>query len=123
VVVLTSVPLVPVTVRLNVVFDAPDLAVTLSVVVPDPVTEVGLNVAVKFAPGNPLAVKLVVPTKPPVPVSVIVDVPAAPPLVMFRLVGDAEREKLPGELITSETGDVRVRLPLTPFTVSGYVEG
>jgi hypothetical protein len=56
------------------------VAESVSVLVPEPATLVGLNVPV--APeGSPLRVRETVPVNPPVAVTVIVLVPLAPPAV------------------------------------------
>ena len=57
-------PLVPVMVRLEVLLAAVEAACTVTVVDPDPVSDVGLNVAVTLGPGDPVRVKFTVPTKP-----------------------------------------------------------
>ena len=51
-------------VSLEVLVAAVEVACTVSVVEPDPVSDVGLNVAVTLGPGNPVRVKFTVPTKP-----------------------------------------------------------
>jgi hypothetical protein len=72
------VPLIPVTVTVYVP------ALTVSVDVPEPVTLVGLSVAVK--PDDGLAVRLTVPLNPLIEATVMVDVPLAPALTV-TLVG------------------------------------
>jgi hypothetical protein len=106
---------VMVTVRVPLVWPAR----TVKVVVPDPVTDVGLNVPV-VPPGNPVALKVTFSLKPAVIVTVTVKV-----VVRFlwtdRDEGDAEMEKSPatGALTTSVTELVCTRLPLVPVTVNG----
>jgi hypothetical protein len=64
-----SVPLVPVMVTVELPTGVLPLVVTVIVDDPDPLTDVGLNVAV--APvGSPLAVKTVLPANPPEGVTV-----------------------------------------------------
>ena len=58
-----KLPLVPVMVKVRVPRVAPLLTCTLSVDVPDPVTELGLNVAVTCEP-CPVTLKLTVPVNP-----------------------------------------------------------
>lgn len=59
----TILPLVPLIVRVKVFFLVLEVVLTVSVDVPEPATEVGLNKAV--APeGNPLIVKVSVPVNP-----------------------------------------------------------
>jgi hypothetical protein len=84
-----SVPLVPVTVTLNV----PEVAVldAVKVTVLVPVVEAGLKLAVTPA-GRPLAVRATVPEKPFTGATVIVLLPVAPWLTE-RLAGFADSEK------------------------------
>jgi hypothetical protein len=63
VVVCTSVPLVAVIVKVEFPTGVEEEVETVSVLVPDPVSEVGLNTPVEFA-GSPLTVKPTVPVKP-----------------------------------------------------------
>ena len=51
-------------VSLEVLLAAVEAACTVTVVDPDPVSDVGLNVAVTLGPGNPVRLKFAVPTKP-----------------------------------------------------------
>ena len=51
-------------VSLEVLLAAVEAACTVTVVDPDPVSDVGLNVAVTLGPGDPVRVKFTVPTKP-----------------------------------------------------------
>ena len=96
------------------------LVVTDMVEDPDPVTEVGLKLA--LAPlGNPLALKVTVPLKPPDPVAVAVyEVPL--PAVTVCEAGVAVTEKSPttGAVTTNVTEAVWVGPPvLVPVMVSG----
>ena len=66
-------PLVPVMVNLEVLVPAVEVAFTVRVVEPEPVTDVGGGLAVTLGPGNPVTVKFTVPTKLPEGETVIVD--------------------------------------------------
>jgi len=68
----TIVPLVPVMVNLEVLVPAVEVACTVSVVEPEPVTDVG-GLAVTLGPGNPATVKFTAPTKVPEGETVMVD--------------------------------------------------
>lgn len=59
----TRLPLVPVMVRVNIPLGVDLLVLTVRVDVPEPVTEVGLNVPVARR-GSPLTLKLTVPVNP-----------------------------------------------------------
>ena len=91
-------------------------AVRLRVVDPDDVTDKGLNIPVTCA-GRPLIVNFVTPTNPPEGVSVTTTWPLPPPRVMVTAMGEADKEKSPGEFIRSSRGAVRVSVPLIPVTV------
>ena len=64
VVVWLRLPLVPLIVSVKVFLGVDPAVLTLSVELPEPAREVGLNVAVVFA-GRPLALKVTVPLNPP----------------------------------------------------------
>ena len=80
VVVLLSVPLVPVMVRRNVPAAAVAAAVNASAAVPPAATLAGVNLDVTPA-GRPVTPSATNPVKPPVPVAPIVVITLAPPLV------------------------------------------
>ncbi len=69
----TIVPLVPVMVNLEVLVPAVEVACTVSVVEPEPVTDAGLKLAVTLGPGNPATVKFTAPTKLPEGETVMVE--------------------------------------------------
>ena len=88
---------------------------TVRVEVPDPVTDVGLNVPV--APvGKPLTVNPTTPVNPPVAVTVGVYV-VLPPCVTLCDAGDEVSVKLGGPLTTSVVVAVWERAPLVPLMV------
>ncbi len=113
----------PVIVRLKLPVTDPVCARTVSVVVPEPVSEVGLTVAMIFGPGEPVTVKFTVPMKPSEGERVMVDWALAPPLVIVKLPGDAESEKSPGEFTIRLTVSLRVRVPSVALIVIGRVAG
>jgi hypothetical protein len=80
-VVCTRVPLVPVIVIVLVPASAPLAAVRVRVVVPEDVSDTGLNFPVTFA-GNPLTENFVTPTNPKLGVSVRATLPLIPPRVI-----------------------------------------
>ncbi len=84
----------------------------MSVDVPDPVTLVGLRVAVRPADG--FAVRLTTPRNPFTPVTVTVDAPEAPALTV-TLVGLAVMVKSWTVKVTVAVADCD---PLTPVTVT-----
>ena len=91
---------------------------TISVEVPEPVTEVGLNVPV--APvGRPLTVKSTAALKPFAPVTVGVKV-VLPPWTTVCELGEAVSEKLGGAVTFRATSTLCVRLQLVPVTVTTY---
>ena len=79
---------------------------------PEPVTLVGLRVAVR--PDDALVVRLTVPVKPLTAVTVTVDVPGAPALIVM-LVGLAAMVK---SWTVKLTVVEEVLLPLVPVTVT-----
>jgi len=95
------------------------LVVTDIVDDPEPVTDIGLKLA--LAPdGNPLALQLTTPVNPPDAVAVAVyDVPL--PAVTVCEAGDAVTEKSPttGAVTTRFTEAVCVVVPLVPVMVNG----
>ena len=115
-VVCTRVPLVPVIVMVLVPASAPLAAVRVRVVVPEDVSDTGLNFPVTFA-GNPLTENFVTPTNPKLGVSVRATLPLIPPRVIATALGEADIEKSPGEFTNSWRGAVRSRVPLLPLTV------
>jgi hypothetical protein len=66
--------------------------VTVKVDVPDPVTEVGLKLAVAFD-GNPVTERLVAPVRPGVAATVIVKVPPVLPATTVFVVGEDDSAK------------------------------
>lgn len=114
-----KVPETPVMVTVEVPVVAVLLAVNVSVLVLVP--GFGLKAAVTPL-RSPLAEKVTLPVNPPDGVMVIVDVPFADRL-MVRLVGDADRVKLPvtAAVTVSETVAVCVMPPPVPVTVIVYV--
>ncbi len=66
-------PLVPVMVNLDVLVPAVEVACTVSVVEPEPVTDAGLKLAVTLGPGNPVTVNFTAPTKLPEGETVMVE--------------------------------------------------
>ena len=89
---------------------------TVSVEVPDVVTDVGLNVPV--APvGNPVTLKVTVPVKPPEPVTVCKKLVLLPWITDWEL-GEEFSEKSGGALTTKIVEALWVKLPLVPVTVS-----
>jgi hypothetical protein len=92
-------------------------AVTVIVVFPEPLTEVGLKLAVNPA-GRPLTVKVTVPVNPPEGVTVTVYV-AEPGSLIVREPGVADKLKspLPTALTTNVTVAEWVRVPLVPVIV------
>ena len=112
----TRLPLVPVIVRVYVPVGVVDAVWTVSVEVPDPLTEVGLNVPV--APvGNPLKVNPTEPVNPPVAVTDGVNV-VLPPGATLCEEGDDVRVKLGAPVTPSVTVAVWTRLPSVPVIVS-----
>jgi hypothetical protein len=105
-----SVPLVPVTVTVNVPLAD---AVHDSVDVPEPVTLVGERVQDSPVDGNTAAVRLTTPVKPLTEVTVIVDV-AVPPTLIDADVGLAAMVK---SVTVSVTVAVCVIDPLVPVIV------
>ena len=83
------------------------------------VVALGLNSAVTPL-GRLETAKLIVPLKPPCKVTVMVLV-ALDPCGMVKLLGDAEREKLPCGFMVSEMVAVFVKLPEVPVMVTGKV--
>jgi hypothetical protein len=116
VVLCVRVPLVPVSVKVELPAGVLPVVVIVSVDVPDVVTEVGLNDAV--APvGSPLALRFTVPVNPfnaPIVAVYVVD----PPAVTVCELGDAEIVKSGAALTTSVTVVLCVRVPLVPVTVN-----
>jgi hypothetical protein len=106
---------VPVTVTLEVPEGVVDEVVIVIVVVPEPVTVVGLKEA-EAPDGNPVAVKLTVWLKPLRGLIVIVLV-VLPPAAVEPLVGLAAIVKS-GETTFSVTDVVFVVLPFTPLIVT-----
>jgi hypothetical protein len=98
-----SVPLVPVMVSVDVPPATVEGTVTVRVEVPDPVTAVGLKLAVAFA-GRPLTESPVVPVRPGVAATVIVNVPAAPPATTVLVVGEDDSAKS-GETVRVAAAD------------------
>ncbi|HEX5227452.1 MAG TPA: hypothetical protein VFW44_07060 [Bryobacteraceae bacterium] len=114
VVVLVNEPFVPVTVIVYVPPATVAGVTNVSVLVPEPVIEVGLKLAVALV-GRPLAVRLVEPVNPALAVSVIVDVPLAPPAVTVTLPEfDSEN---PFDTV-SVAGMLWTRLPLVPVMLN-----
>ena len=114
-------PLVPVMVTVYVPAGVAVVVVTDMVDEPDPVTEVGLKLALAPA-GNPLALSPTTPANPPEPVIVAVyEVP--PPAVTVCEGGVAAMVKSPttGAFTTRFTEAVCVVAPLVPVMVSGNV--
>ena len=114
-------PLVPVMVSVRFPTAALLPTLTVRVDVPEPVTEVGLKLAVTRVP-NPLTLRFTAPANPPDPVIVtvyVVDVPR----VTVREAGDAEIVKLGfgAGFTTSVTVAECTRLPLVPVMVKVYV--
>ena len=91
---------------------------TLRVDVPEPVTDVGLNVVVTREP-CPLALRLTVPVKPFTAPMVMVEVPVVP-RVTVMLVGESEMVKsgTGAAFTTSVTVVECTRLPLVPVMVT-----
>ena len=91
---------------------------TVRVEVPEPLTDVGLNVPLARR-GSPLMLKLTLPVNPFKAVTVTV-YGALDPRVTERLEGEAVMEKSGGadEVTTSVTIAAWVRVPLVPVTVS-----
>lgn len=108
-------PLVPVTVMVEVPAVAVLAAVNVIVLVP--VVDAGLNAAVTPA-GNPLALKATLPVKPPLGVIVIVSVAVAPALTETD-VEEAAMEKLGrgGAVTVSAIVVLAVSVPLVPLIV------
>lgn len=97
----TRPPLVPVMVSVKLPDGVVVLVLTDIVDEPEPVTEVGLKLALAPA-GNPLTLKVTLLANPPEPVTVAVyDV--FPPAVTVAEAGVAETEKSPGGFTTSVT--------------------
>jgi hypothetical protein len=86
VVVRVSVPLVPVTVMVYVPPATVAGVTNVKVLVPEPVIEAGLKLAVAFV-GKPLADSVVAPVRPEVAAKVMVAVPFAPAAVTVTLPG------------------------------------
>ena len=115
----TRLPLVPVMVSVKVPDGVVVLVLTDIVDEPEPVTEVGLKLALAPA-GNPLTLKVTLLAKPPEPVTVVVyDV--FPPAATVAEAGVAEMEKSPttGAFTTSVTKVVWLTVPLVPVIVNG----
>ena len=116
-------PLVPVIVSVRVPVDVLERVVIFKVDVPEPVTEVGVNVAVARE-GNPLTLKLTLLLKPLAAVTVTVY-----EIELGRVTvcepGDAEIEKLGGftGVITSCTEVVWLSGPDSPRIAIEYVPG
>lgn len=95
------------------------VAESVSVLVPEPATLVGLNVPV--APeGSPLRVRETVPVNPPVAVTVIVLVPLAPPAVTVVVPEEVLIVKPGGICTTKVIVVVRTTPALVPLMVRGY---
>jgi hypothetical protein len=113
VVLLTRLPAVPFTVTVDVFLVALLEALTVIVVVPFALRDVGLNVIV--TPDCwPVALKLTAELNPPATVSVTVAVLLAPPCVTVKVVGEMESEKF---LTVRVSVVVLVRGPFVPVTV------
>lgn len=98
-----------------------DLAVSVKVLVPPPLTDDGLKVAVTPA-GNPVIERPTVPAKPPDGVTVTIDVPVgAVRRLTATVVGLADSENSPCDVdeTTSVTDVVWTSDPLVPVMVSG----
>lgn len=110
-------PLVPVMVSVRFPLVALLLTAIVRVEVPEPLTEVGLNVPLTRGP-NPLTLRPTVPANPFWPVMVTVVLPDVP-WVIARVEGDAEIVKLGlGAGFTTSVTEVEcVRLPLVPVIV------
>jgi hypothetical protein len=94
-------------------------AATANVTTLEVVDEAGLNVAVTPV-GRPDAAKVTLPANGLTSVTVIVSVPLAPGATV-RLVGEAERLKLPRPVTVSEMEVVALSVPEVPVIVIGYV--
>lgn len=112
-------PLVPVMVNVKVPDGVEVVVVTDMVDEPEPVTDVGLKLALAPA-GNPPTLKLTLPPNPPDPVTVAV-YEVLPPAVTVAEAGVAEIEKSPttGAFTTSVTEAVWLSVPLAPVIVNG----
>ena len=95
--------------------------ITESVELPDPVTVLGVKLALEFC-GRPLTVNETLPLNPTAPVTATVYRAVDPRLTVW-LAGDAEIVKSPAgaAFTTSVTVVEWVRLPLVPVIVKGYV--
>jgi hypothetical protein len=91
--------------------------VKVSVELPAPVIDVGLNAAVTPV-GMPLALSAMAELKPPVTEEVMVEVPV-PPCATETEAGEADKVKLgaTAAVTVSDTVVVSVVLPLVPVTV------
>jgi hypothetical protein len=69
------------------------VVVTVNVLVPEPVSWVGLKPAVA-PPGRPLALRLTAPLNPPVAVTVMVEVVLDPALIVGGVVAEIEKSTL-----------------------------
>lgn len=113
-------PLVPLIVRTNVPTEAFRFGVIVNVVDPDPVTVVGLNEA-DVRDGRPVTEKLTVPVKP-FTGAIVTENVVDDFLATVREVGVTERVKsAEGEVTTSVTAAVCVRVPSVAVIVRGYV--
>src|SRR5208337_1860604 len=115
VVVLVSVPDVPVIVTATVPVAAVALAARISVLVL--LAGLGLNLAVTPL-GKPDAERVTLPLKPFDGVMVMVLVPLAPPCVMVSAFGEAERLKFGGAFTVRLSGMVFVSVPDVPVIVT-----
>src|SRR5262245_39024106 len=110
-----KLPLVPAMVSVNMPLRLP--AVTVIVVVPDPVTEVGLKLALASR-GNPVTPKVTAPVHPFNGVTVTLYVVLCSRATRLGD-GVAESEKsAPGLATTSVTEAVRCRPPLVPVMIN-----
>ena len=114
VVVLVNEPFVPVTVMVYVPPATVAGATNVSVLVPEPVIDVGLKVAVALV-GRPLAERLVAPVNPELAVRVMVDVPFDPAGVTVTL---PELDKENPAVTVSVAGMLWTRLPLVPVMLN-----
>jgi len=113
------VPLVPVTVTVNVPLLVVEGTLIVSVDVPDAVTDGGFSVVVS-PPPETVSESETVPAKPFKVAIFIVEVPCDP-LRMLRLVGDAEIEKFGLVTVTVNVAVLLKPLVSVPVTVTGYV--
>jgi hypothetical protein len=110
-----AVPLVPVIVIVEVPGTALVVALNVSVEVPDPLIELGLNDAVT-PDGRPLALKFTVPENGPAGFTVMLIV-ALPPAATFCVVGVADSEKS-GVTVIMRVGGLGSVTPELSVTVS-----